>query len=107
MARSPASPASSASAASAAGAIVIALLAAVIIYCIARPMFRKHRDGFSAHRAQEVYQSSRDLFDRTRGAATYSEYKLALDEADPVLYTDVRRLWKEGRLSPDEVAKVI
>lgn len=92
---------------SAASDIVIALLAAVIIYYIARRIFRHRRDGFSAHRAQEVYQSSRDLFDRTRGAATYSEYKLALDEADPVLYTDVRRLWKEGRLSPEEVAKVI
>lgn len=86
---------------------VVVLLAVVIIYYFTRWLARGRRDGFASRRAQEVYQATRELFDRTGGAATYSEYKTSLQDADPVLYTDVRRLWKEGRLSPEEVAKVI
>jgi hypothetical protein len=86
---------------------IIVLLVVVVIYYFTRWLARGRRDGFTSRRAQEVYQSTRELFDRTGGAATYSEYKTTLSDADPVLYTDVRRLWKEGRLSPEEVAKVI
>ena len=90
---------------------VVTLLACAAIYCIAcrlSPRRRRHRDSFTSRRAHEVYQTSRTLFDQKGGDATYSEYKTTLGEgADPVLYTDVRRLWREGRLSPEEVEKVI
>jgi len=85
----------------------VLLLALVAVCYLAAWLVRGRRDGFATRRAQEVYQTSRELFDRTSGAATYSEYKTTLSGADPVLYTDVRRLWKEGRLSPEEVGKVI
>lgn len=87
--------------------IFITLFAIVVIYLFARQRTRRHRDKFASHRAQEIYQSSRDLFDRTSGMATYSEYKTALSDVDPVLYTDVRRLWKEGRLTPEGVNSVM
>ena len=85
----------------------IVLLAVIVIYCGARWFAHGRRDGFVSRRAQEVYQTTRELFDRTGGAATYSEYKTTLSDVDPVLYTDVHRLWREGRLSPEEVAKVL
>ena len=85
-------------------AIVIAILLVVIaLYYRAR----LRREGFASRRAQEVYRVTRELFDRADGLATYSEYKTKLQGADPVLYTDLRRLWGEKRFSPEEVARVI
>jgi hypothetical protein len=86
-------------------AIVVLIAAAVIYYCV-RCRHRR-RDGFVSHRAQEVHHSSQALFDRTGGSASYSEYKTTLSTADPVIYTDTRRLWKEGRLTPEEVEKIV
>jgi hypothetical protein len=80
--------------------VVLAVLALLIHYgCGGAP----HREGFASQRAHTVYQTARDLFTRTKGAATYTEYKAADRAADPVVYTDVRRLWREGRLTPDAV----
>jgi len=87
--------------------IFIVLFAIAVIYLFACQRTHRHRDKFSSHRAQEIYQSSRDLFDRTSGLATYSEYKTALSDVDPVLYTDVKRLWKEGRLTPEGVDSIM
>jgi hypothetical protein len=87
-------------------AAVALLLTVAVIYCL-RPLAGRRRDGFASRRAQEVYRTTRELFDRTGGNATYSEYKATLNDADPVLYTDVRRLWRSGRLTPEEVENVI
>lgn len=93
--------------------VAILLVVVAVIYLFAcwfagRGWRRQQRDRFTSLRAQEVCQSTRALFDQTAGAATYLEYKTALgDIADPVLYTDVRRLWREGRLNPEEVEKCV
>lgn len=86
---------------------IVVLLAVVIIYYLTLWLSSGRRDSFVSHEAQEVYNKSRELFERTEGNATYSEYKRELQNADPVLFTDVHRLWKEGRLSPKEVERVI
>jgi hypothetical protein len=90
---------------------IVMLLTFAAIYCVACRLCRRrrrHRDNFASRRAHEVYQTTRVLFNQKGGDATYSEYKTTLGGgADPVLYTDVRRLWREGRLSPEEVEKVI
>lgn len=62
------------------------------------------KDSFTAH---QVYTASQALFERTGGAATYSEYKILLPDADSVVYTDVRNLWRKGQLSPATVAAVL
>ena len=65
-------------------AIVVAL-AAIFITATSR-----RREGFVSARAREVYQASRVAF--KGGAATYSEYKDILNDADPVLHADTHRL---------------
>jgi hypothetical protein len=87
-------------------AIAIVLVSIAIYYFIRR-MANGRWEGFTSRRAHEVHQSARELFNRTGGAATYSEYKSTIRDADPVSYTDTRHLWQVGRLSPEEVAKVI
>jgi hypothetical protein len=92
--------------------IALVILASIlVIFFFARQLTGASLEGFAAKPSQlahEVYQSSRALFDKTKGAATYSEYKTTLERgADPVVYTDVRRLWKEGRLSPESVQSVL
>jgi hypothetical protein len=88
---------------------VVVLLAVVIIYYLARWLGGSLRlkDNFVTPRAQEVYDSSRALFDRTHGGATYSQYKTTVPQTDPVTYTDVRNLWKKGELTPESVQTVI
>lgn len=92
------------------GAIAILLLAVAIIYLFTGWLApaRRHREGFTSPRAQEVCRASRALFDQAAGTVTYTEYKAALGGGvDPVLYTDVRRLWREGRLTPEAVQDCI
>jgi hypothetical protein len=71
---------------------------------------RGSREGYTTRRARarEIYESSRVLFEREGKKATFSMHKTALGEdTDPVLYTDVRRLWLEGRLTPEMVEAVL
>jgi hypothetical protein len=86
---------------------VVILLAVVIIYYLARWLGRTQKDRFASQKAQEVYSSSQELFERTRGGATYSDYKVSVPDADAVTFTDVRRLWRAGQLSPENVQAVI
>ena len=75
-------------------------LAIVMIFVLGR-----RREGFVSARAREVYQASRVAF--KGGAATYSEYKDILNDADPVLHADAHRLWKAGRLTPEAVEQIL
>ena len=87
---------------------VVVLLAVVVIYYLSRWLGRRQKDNFVTPQAQEVYDSSRELFDRTHGGATYSQYKTTvMGQPDPVTYTDIRNLWRKGELTPEKVQTVI
>jgi hypothetical protein len=79
------------------------LIAVLMLLAIYYSMRKK--ESFVSEKAQKVYERSREVFEK--GDATYSEYKSHIPEADPVLYTDVRGLWKERRLSPSAVQKAL
>jgi type II secretory pathway pseudopilin PulG len=82
---------------------VVVVLAVIAIYYLTRWLDRRHKDGFVSQQAQEIYNSSRDLFGRTQGNATYSEFKTSASGVDPVMYTDIRSAWKAGELTPERV----
>jgi hypothetical protein len=85
---------------------IIIVLAVFVIFVVTRGISAPrllHKDSFVSNRAREVYNISRDLFDRSSGSAPYSEYKTAIADADAVLYTDARQLWKAGRLTPEAI----
>jgi hypothetical protein len=82
-------------------AAVVVMVIAIIVFYPADPA----RAGFTSRRAAEVVEQSRGAFEE--GDTSYSRYKNRVDGADPILYTDVRRLWAEGRLSPEEVEKIL
>jgi hypothetical protein len=83
---------------------IVVIIAIILIYYLSRWLSRGSRDTFVSQRAQEVYQGSRELFDRTGGNATFSEYKTtAAPGSDAVAYSDIRALWKQGALTPEAV----
>jgi hypothetical protein len=86
-------------------AALAVLFAAILIYYLARGV--RPREAFTTQRAREVYSASRQLFDRTQGGGTYSEFRTLVGQADPVTYTDVRALWKKGGLTPEAVQQVL
>jgi hypothetical protein len=79
---------------------VVVLLTVCLVCYVARRLAAGRREGFSPERVAEVYTGSRGVFDETGGKASYSEYKTRVPDADPVLYNDMRRLWKAGDLTP-------
>lgn len=85
---------------------LIVLIAVILAYCAATGICAG-REKFASRRAHEVYQASSALFGKTGGAATYSDFKSADRAADPVLYTDVRNLWRKGALTPETVQTVL
>ena len=87
---------------------VVVVLAIILICYLVRWLGGRQKDGFVTQRAQEVYSSARELFERTQGNASYSEFKTTVaGGVDPVVYTDVRRLWRSGTLSPEKVQAIL
>lgn len=88
--------------------VAVAVIAAIIlIYYLTGWLGHRPRDKFVSQRAQEIYRSSREIFERTGGNATFSEYKTAVPGAEAVLYTDARSLWKRGELSPERLQEML
>lgn len=89
---------------------IIVILATILVYylvCLGSSIVRKVREGFISPQAYEVCAQSRDMFTKSNGNATYSEYKSVMAGADPVQYTEIKELWKKGKLVPSEVQKVL
>ena len=86
-------------------AVVICALVAIIWFVFRRRGGKRER--FASARAHEVASRAQELFSANDNL-TYSEFKAALPGAEPVLYTDVRNLWRKSRdLSPDAVQSIL
>ncbi len=93
-------------------AVQVALLlvvAALVIYYVVRFLgcLRTSREGFVSEKAREVHDRAREVFEEGGGDANYSRYKNRIPGADPVQYADVRRLFREGKMSPYSVEAVL
>ena len=86
---------------------LVVILAILIIYYLSSWLSRGTRDRFASQRAQEVYRGSQEVFKQSGGNATYSEYKSAVPNTDPVVYNDTRALWKKGNLSAEAVQNML
>jgi hypothetical protein len=58
------------------------------------------RETFVSKRAYEIHSQAVDLF---AADASYTEYKSKVGGTDPVQYRDLRKRYKEGRLTPQTV----
>lgn len=88
---------------------LVTIIAVIVIYYLVGlgvDVVRR-REGFVSPQAFEVAAQSRELFSKSDGKATYSEYKTSVAAADPVQYDAVKGLWKSGKLTPKEVQKVL
>lgn len=88
-------------------ALVVIIAALVIFYLVVFLSGKTHREKYVSRRAREVYDSAKVVFEEGGGDVRYSEYKNKVPGADPVQYSDIRRLFKGGGLSPSNVEKVI
>ena len=88
---------------------ILVIVAALLIYYISRFLgcLGGSRERFASKRAQEIHDRAREVFAEGGDDAPYSDYKKKVPGADPVQYTDVRRLFLEGRLSPRSVLGVM
>ncbi len=85
----------------------VVLIAIILIYYLAQWVGGKRKEGFVSQKAHEIYNTSKPLFDEAKGNVSYSTFKTRVPGTDPVTYTDVRRLWSDGKLSPETVQKVL
>ncbi len=90
---------------------VVAVAVLVVIVLFARGPRREKFTPQQAQAAQAAHSTAQELFATHGGGLTYSEYKTNAAErgqsVDPVLFTDLRKLWKDGRLTPGEVLRVM
>lgn len=88
-------------------AIIVVIAMLIVYYLIEFLARRSGRDGFASKRAHEVHDRAHEVFAEGGGDAPYSNYKENVPDADPVQYSDVRRLFKEGNMTPDSVEGVL
>lgn len=86
--------------------LVISLLVVYLVVCFLGG-HRDKRENFVSKKAREVHDRAREVFEEGGGDANYSKYKNRVPGADPVQYADVRRLFREGKLSPHNVEDVL
>jgi len=88
---------------------ILVIVAALLIYYIARFLgcLGGSQERFASKRAQEIHDRAREVFAEGGDDAPYSDYKKKVPGADPVQYSDVRRLFKEGEMSPHTVESVM
>lgn len=88
---------------------VLVVLAMILVFYVARFLggLGAGRENFVSPKAQEVHDRAQEVFADGGGDARYSEYKKRVPGADPVQYSDVRRLFKAGQMTPAEVERVI
>jgi len=88
---------------------LIVIIAALLIFYTTRFLgyLSGGREGFASKRAQEVHARAQEVFNEGGGDAKYSDYKKKVPGADPVQYSDVRQLFKEGKMTPYSVESVI
>lgn len=83
-------------------ALLVALV--MVIIWLASSLFGG-REGFVSKQAREVHASASEVF--SKGAATYTDYKKRVPGADPVQFSDMRRLHAAGDLTPAAVQRVL
>ena len=85
--------------------MIIVIFATTSVYFVKT---RKHsQDDFVSQRAYDMTAKAMELFTDGGGDASYSNYKNKVPGADPVQYYDVRRLYKQGRLTPHAVERIL
>lgn len=88
-------------------ALLVVVAALLIFYAARGGPGRRRREGFASARAREVHARARQVFAVGGAGAPYSDYKKRVPGADPVQYSDVRRLFMEGSLTPYTVESVL
>ena len=88
---------------------ILVIVAALLIFYIARFLgcVGGGRESFASKRAHEIHDRAREVFKEGGDNAPYSDYKKKVPGADPVQYSDVRQLFKEGKMSPYSVESVM
>ncbi len=87
--------------------ILVAASVALVCVLAYRLAKKSRREGFASDRAVGVFNAAKPLFDKANGAPPYSAYRIAVPDADPVQYEDLKALWKKGALTPDQVEKYL
>jgi hypothetical protein len=89
------------------GAVLIVVGLAMVVVGASMTIFKRRGDHFVSPKARAVHATARDLFDRTNGGATFTDFKARVRDADAVQYTDIRGLWLAERLSPEAVQRAL
>jgi hypothetical protein len=90
----------------------VAIGAALALAVIAAATFagrRERRAGFASRRAAALHGAARDLFGAApEGGATFTELRRRVGgDVDAVTFADLRELWRQGRLTPEEVERAL
>lgn len=87
--------------------LLLATLCALVAIFAYRAWKGGGRETFASPKAHQVAAQAEKVFAAHGGAPTYSEYKVAVDSADPVQFHDVKELHAAKALTPAAVEKVL
>jgi len=86
-------------------------LALIILLCAYMSYLIGGKSNFVSERAKNIAVESSKVFDTYGDDTTFSKFKHKLigigEFTDAVEYNDIRKLWKEGNLTPDHVDSVL
>ncbi len=81
----------------------------LIVILVARAFGGRGGRGetFVSPEAVEVHSRASQVFAAEEGRPTYSLFKRSVPGADPVLFSDTTKLYKDGNLTPSAVQGVL
>ena len=88
---------------------LLVIVAAILIYYVTYFLgyLGRRQERFASKKAREIHDRAREVFEEGGGDARYSDYKNRVPGADPVQYSDIRRLFKSGKMSPYSIEDVM
>lgn len=84
---------------------IFALIIIIIIYFLYCGRLQKEK--FTPKQVHAIQKSSKHVFDKTNGKATFSAYKKVVPYADAVIHTDTLKLWNQGKLTDKNVSEIL
>lgn len=85
----------------------INLILAIILILIILSIRTCKGENFVSAKAKEIYKKTKDIFDNKADEVSYTKYKKQISEADPVMFSDTWNMYRSGKLTPENVQKLL
>lgn len=82
------------------------LVALILLIILLWFLNKKTEDKFASKRANEIYNNSKPLYNKTGGDVSYKSFKNSTGE-NQIVHHNVNKLYNKDKMTPENIDKII